>query len=366
MKEAKKYGLSDFQWVSVVICAILGAGITTLPRSVGEIAGRDGWISVLLAGAIAWLMAVIIWLLCRRFPTRTLPEFSIMILGRPLGILISVIYALYAIGIGAVALRIFVELAKTWTMIFTPMPVFVIAVLIPVVYISRLGAVTLGRLMELMVYFTIAILFVYLLPLGEFDLLNLRPVGAEGWRAILAAVPESAFSFLGFEVMLVFFPFIINRDKALRLTLIALAIVTFLYAGNVIITYGVLGVEHAVVQIWPLMNYLRIGVLPFIQRVDNLVIFVWTAQVMAVVAISYFASTFTLATLTRRRYHDIWAVAASPLVYAVAILPERLSQAFDLGAAVAQWGLIGIIGGTALLLLVAILRGLDESKEEKR
>lgn len=365
MKDAKKYGLSDFQWFSVVICAILGAGIITLPRTVAESAGRDGWISILIAGALAWVMAAFIWLLCRRFPTKTLPEFSILILGRPLGILVSVAYALYAIAIGAVALRIFVELAKTWTMIWTPVPVFLLAMLVPVVYISRLGAVTLGRLMELVIYITVAVLFVYLVPLAEFDLLSLRPVGAEGWRAILAGVPEASFAFLGFEAMLVFFPFIINRDKVLRLTLLALGVVTALYAGNVLLTYGVLGVEHTLLQIWPLMNYLRVGMLPFIQRVDNLVIFIWTAQVMAVVAIAYFAGTFTLATLTRRRYHDIWAVAAAPLVYAVAVWPKRLTQVFAISDAIGVWGLVGIIAGVGLMLLVAAIRGLDESKEEK-
>lgn len=363
--DAKKYGLSDFQWASVVICTILGGGIITLPRTVAEVAGRDGWISIILAGLLAWLMAVLIWLLCRKFPTKTLPEFSILILGKPLGIIVSVLYALYAVSIGGMALRIFTELAKTWVIIWTPMPVFLLSVLLPVVYISRLGAVSLGRMMENIIYITFGVLLVWLVPLGEFNALNLRPIGAEGISAIASAVPEAIFAFLGFEVMLVFFPFIINRNKVLRVTIIALGVVTALYVGNIIFTYGVLGVEHTLVQTWPLMNYLRVGTLPIMQRVDNLVLFLWTAQMMAVVAIQYYASTFTMATLTKRSKHDLWVLVMWPLVYLAAILPGSLSEVFMLGDLVSRWGGLAIVGIVILLLVAAKVRGLDESKEEK-
>ena len=92
--EAKKYGLSDFQLFSVLICAMLGSGIITLPRAVADIAGRDGWLSVLLAGAGTWVMAILIWLLCRSFP-KPLPEFSIAILGKPLGIFFRGLFSVY-------------------------------------------------------------------------------------------------------------------------------------------------------------------------------------------------------------------------------------------------------------------------------
>jgi spore germination protein (amino acid permease) len=365
MTDAKKYGLSDFQWAAVVVSAMLGAGIVTLPRTVADSAGRDGWISILIAGAATLLFAVIVWLLCRKFPTRTLPEFSIIILGKPLGILVSVVYVAYTFALGATALRIYTELLKTWVMIWTPMPVFLLAVLLPVVYISRMGAVTLGRVMEGVIYITVVVFLLYLVPLGGFDMLNLRPVGTEGLSAIISGVPQASFAFLGYEVMLVFFPFIVNREKVLRITILAIASVTLLYVGNTVLIYGVLGPEHTLLLKWPLINYLRIGVLPFLQRIDSLVLFLWTTQILAVVAIQYYAGTFTLATLTRRKYHDIWAIISWPLVYAIAVFPQSLPAVIALSDLVGLYGLVAVLGITGLLLAVAIIRGLDESKEEK-
>jgi len=363
---AKKYGFSDFQWFSVLFCVIMGSGIITLPRTVAEAAGRDGWISILLAGVATWILAWFIWLLCRKFPTKTLPEFSITILGRPLGIVFTVLYALYAFSIGGVALRIFAELTKTWVLIWTPGTVFLMGILIPSVYISRLGASSMGRLMEIVTLLTVVVFLIWLVPLGEFNYLNLLPVGAEGIVSILSGAQEGIFAFLGFEVMLVLFPFVINRHKVLRITFIALAVITLLYVGNIVLTYGLLGVEHTLREKWPLMNYLRVGTLPFFQRVDSLVLFFWTAQVLAVVAIQYYAATFSLATLTRRHYHDIWSLLCWPLVYIIAVAPRRLSQVFMITDLVGRWGLIGVVAMVLIMFLVAKIRGLDESGEGER
>lgn len=362
----KEYGLRDSQWLAVLLCAILGSGILTLSRQVAAEAGRDGWLSILVAGAGTLLLATLIYLLCDRFPAKTLPEMSITILGKPLGVLVSLVYVLYTFAFGGTVLRVFLELVKTWILVWTPAPVLLIVFLLPVVYISRMGAVTLGRLMEIITLLTVLVFLLWLAPAGEFTLLNLRPVGAEGITAILRGAEKASFSFLGFEVMLIFFPFIINRKKALRVTLLALALIILVYLGNVILIFGTRGVEYTVLQKWPLATYLRVGQLALVQRVDALVLFFWTAQIIAELAIQYFAGTFTLATLTRHHYHDLWALVCWPLVYGVAVIPVRLSVVFDLMELVGRWGLMGVTALVVILLLVAKVRGLDERKEAKK
>lgn len=364
--ETKEFSLTNFQWFSVVFCTILGAGIITLPRTVADVAGRDSWISVIVAGGIICILATLIWLLCKRFPTKTLPEFAILILGRPLGIFASILYAFYAFVAAGIVLRIFVELVRTWVLIWTPAPVVILAILLPTVYISRMGATTLGRLMELVTMMTVVVLLLWLVPIGELNLLNLRPVGAEGLLAIVQGGQEATFSFLGFEVMLVFFPLMRNRNKVLHVTLLALGVITLLYAGNVALTHGVLGVEQTLLQQWPLMNYLRVGMLPFLKRVDSIVLFFWMAKILAGVAVQYFAGTFVLATLTGRNYHDIWALVCVPLVYIFSTLPENLATVVAISDLFSRGSVFGIMGLTMLLLVVAKVRGLDESKEEKQ
>lgn len=359
----KDSGLKDFQWFSILICTILGAGILSLPRIIAKDAGRDGWLGILLAGIGVCFLATLVWLLCKRFPTKTMPEISITIMGKPLGIALSLVYVCYTFAMGGVVLRLFHELTKTWILIWTPPILLYISFFIPVIYIAYNNPFTIGRLVEILTILTAFMFLLWLVPLKDFSMLNLRPVGAEGIRAIAQAMGKTYFSFLGFEVLLVFYPFIANQKKVLPVTIQAITTITLIYIGNAIAIYGTLGVEQTVLQKWPLISYLRTGVLPFIQRVDAIVLFFWTTQVVVETAIQYYAGTVTLANLTKGRRHDIWALCCWPLVYLVAVLPRRLNQVFRVAELVGRWGLVTVMAIVVILLVVALVRGLDERKE---
>lgn len=364
IKNVKRfYGITDSQLFSLLICAMLGAGITTLPRTTAQQAGRDGWLSIIIGGVVVWLITGLIYLLCRRFPNKTLPQFSMKILGKPLGILVTCIYIGYALFLGGNALRIFLDLAKTWNLLWTPSWAFLLSILVVVVYTARLGASTLARLSELIVIVTIPALLLFLLPLNEFQILHLRPVGGEGIMAIARGAPEAAFAYLGFEILVIFFPLLVNRQKVFRIYTLALATVTALYAVNNIFIYGVLGVEQTTLQVWPLINYLRIGTSPMFERVDNIFLFIWTAQVFGVTAIQYFIATFAFATLTGKSRHDLWALLFAPVLYIIARFPKRFSDIIRVSDIVGLWGTVFLVSMTVLMLLVAMIRGLDERKE---
>lgn len=365
IKNVKRiYGITDSQLFSLLICTIVGAGVTTLPRTAAQQAGPDGWISIIIGGVVIWLITGLIYLLCRRFPNKTLPQFSIKILGRPLGILVTCLYIVYALFLGGNAMRIFVDLAKTWTMLWTPYWAFLLSILVVVVYTTRLGASTLARLSELILIGTIPALLLFLLPLKEFELLNLTPVGGEGINAIVRGVPEAAFAYLGFEILVIFFPLLINRERVFRIYTLALATVTAFYALNALLIYGVLGVEQTTLQVWPLINYLRIGTSPVLERVDNIFLFIWTAQVFGVTVIQYFVATFAFATLTGKSRHDLWALLFAPVLYIISRFPDRLTDVIRVSDIVGIWGTVFLVSITVIMLLVAVIRGLDERKED--
>lgn len=362
IKSAKKYGLSDFQLYAVLVCTILGAGITTLPRVTAQYAGRDGWISILFGGVIVWGFSCLIYYLCSRFPDKTLPEFSVQILGKPLGILVTTGYIIYALFLASSALRIFIELVKTWTMLWTPHWVFIVVFLTVVIYTVRLGAITLARLMELVFYMTLPAVLMFLLPLSEFEKMHLLPVGNEGIKSIMSAVPEAGFAFLGFEVLLIFFPLTIHRERIFRVLTLALVTVTLIYAVNTVLTFGVLSVEQTRIQVWPVINYLRIGTSPFVERLDTILLVVWTAQVFGVTAIQYYSVTFSTATLAGKKAHDLWVLVLAPLVLGITMFPRRIVDVFMLSDLVGRWGFVYIAGMVLLLLSVSIIRGQDDRK----
>ena len=91
---------------------------------------------------------------------------------------------------------------------------------------------------------------------------------------MLISAKQSALEFLGFETILIFYPFI-EKGKSLKdglmqeffstLIYVVLAIVSFMY-------YSEGQLNHT---IWPTLTMLKIIKVPFIQRFEYIIIFVW-------------------------------------------------------------------------------------------
>ena len=363
MKNVRKNGLSDFQLVAVTFVAASGVSTIFLPRTVAEGAGRDGWIGIILAGLVALTLAGLIYLLCRRFPKRILPEFSMLILGKPLGILVSAVYIIYTLLLSGTNLMLFVEVSKTWAMFWTPQWFLIAMLLVPVLYIVRQGPVPLGRLTELIFYSIMVVGALLLMPLPQFNMMNLRPLGDEGITVIARAAGQTTLAFLGFEVLLVFFPLTIKRQGVLRLYLLAVALLIAFFTSITLLTFGVLGVEYTRLQVWPLMIYLGAGRMQVIERLDNLFLFLWIAKIIGLVALQYYAAVITGALITGKRHFDLWILLLFPVLYGIAYLPGQHYVVFQFANLVGSWGAVFVAGLVLLLFLVALIRGIDESEE---
>ncbi len=347
------------QLIAIIVLAIVDANFIFLPRIAAEHAGRDGWLSIILSGFVVLLTATLIYYLCRRFPNRILPEFSITILGKPLGILVTLLYVIYTLLLAGITLRLFTEVTKTWTMFWTPQSFFIIVLLLPAVYIVRQGPITLGRISELFLFSMVLVLLLLLVPVRQFNVLHLKPVGQSGLMAISSAVPGLLSNYRGFEILLVLFPLVVNRERVFRLYIIAISLVIVMSAGSTLLAYGIMGVEHSQVQVWPFLEYMASERLQIIERVDNFFLFFWTFQIIALVAAQYYATVVSISSLTKIHY-SLWTWLLWPAVFAVAVFPDNVFSMFYYSRQMGYWGEIFIFGLVLLLLLVAVIRGLDE------
>ncbi|MEW5786071.1 MAG: GerAB/ArcD/ProY family transporter [Bacillota bacterium] len=355
--------LSDFSLIAIIVVGTTGANIFYLPRIAAEQAGRDAWISIALAVLPACFIAGLIYLLCRRFPNRILPGFSVLILGKPLGVLVSLVYIVYTLSLCAITLRLFIELAKTWTMFWTPQWFFIVFLLIPVAYTTLQGVAPLGRLMEITLLILLLTVPLVILPaFHQFEPVQIRPVGQEGLLVIGRAIGAIAFPYLGFEVLLVFFPMFAGGKNILRLYLIGLIAVAVLFTGSALLTYTVMGIEYVRVQIWPLMEFLSLGRLPVLERIDNLFLFLWAFKIIGLITVQYYAATATAAGLTGQKYYSLWALLLLPVLYTITTFIGSQVTVFDLAFQFGLWGAVFITVLVLLLLLVAVIRGLDERK----
>ncbi|HWI61134.1 MAG TPA: endospore germination permease [Symbiobacteriaceae bacterium] len=93
----------------LIIANKLSMLTTYAPIVTGAPATRDAWLSAWLAAAVAFLIALVPFLLMRRFPGQTLFAINVQVLGTWAGRVMNLAYALLFFHLGSIAVRLFSE-----------------------------------------------------------------------------------------------------------------------------------------------------------------------------------------------------------------------------------------------------------------
>lgn len=358
--DSNKVKISAMQLGILLIVTIIGVGILTLPRNVVEIAGPDGWILILLAGAFTMVLSLVLYSLAKRFPTQTIIEYSRDLVGRPLSVLIGVIFVTYYVIFSAFCVRIFGEVLKMFLLPKTPIEVITITFLLATSYLVRNGLEGVVRFYEIMIILMFVPYFLSLIsgaPQGDFT--NMLPVFQTSPTTLLQGTFEIVFSFIGFEVLLLFAPFVSNQKSIKKTLIIAISIITLIYIGSTVTVLATFGAYETKNLIWPLMSYIKSIQVPgaFIEQLEGVIMTIWVMFIYTTLATIYFAAAFICSKLSKTKEHSIFVIALLPITYILSLLPENVAQLYDwLGTFSIYAGALVNIVIPMFLLIVAKVR----------
>lgn len=349
--------------VSIGIASfMLGAGIVTLPRVAGEAAGTpDVWISILLAGAIAIVSAYVCVKLSQRFPGLTFYQFSSLLVGKPIGYLLSFLFIIYWVITSAYELRTQAEVIRHFLLDRTPIAFTSFLFLAISAYLVLGGMNPIMRLVQLFFPITtIVIIGVMIFSFKNFDLNNFRPVLSEGMMPALKAVQPSVFSCLGFESILLFGAYASEPKKMVRAVILCIFPIV-IYTTTLVVTVGNLTVDVVQTLTWPTIDVIRSIEIPgaFFSNFELFFIVVWTIQIFTTMAASYYFASLGISQLfkinSKYVHYGLFLV-----IYFLALYPADLNTAFILGDTIGYMsvfvaGLIPII-----LLLISYIKGHEK------
>lgn len=209
-----KNKITLFQYIFLIHGVQLGVGILTLPRELAEVAGTDGWISIIICWFFATAVSLLIIQIMKKHPDGTILDVIQHYFGKWVGKLFSLIFALY---FAIMAHVIFIREAlfiQAWILPRTYIYVLILLLSIPTYLIVRKNITVLGRYSEFVFFMTLWTIFIYLIPLRYGEWLHLLPVIKEGWMPIISSVRTAIFSFIGFEIAFFLYPFLHKKEKA--------------------------------------------------------------------------------------------------------------------------------------------------------
>ncbi|WP_338823236.1 Spore germination protein YndE [Moorella humiferrea] len=340
-------------------------GTSTLIVPVGP-ARQDAWIAYLLAGTLGLGAAYFYTALARRFPRETPIQYAPRVLGWWLGNLCNLIFLWYALHLAALVLRNVIELYKL--VILPHTPALLIAGIFAglAAYAISIGVEIPARLSELLIPFALAaILILTFLAFSVPGLVHweaLLPVMERGLLPVLrGAYPAFVFPFGETVFFLLIMPFLIEPRKSFVPFTLAVSTSTLLTTLVLVRNLIILGVSESAQINFPSLTAIEmINIGEFLQRMEPVIIFVWSFTILIKLIVVYYAFTLGMAQLFGLKdYRPLVLPAGLLLTFLSLSLYENFTQMLIFAARVFPFYFVpACLLYPALLLLVAKIRNI--------
>ncbi|WP_310360781.1 GerAB/ArcD/ProY family transporter [Neobacillus drentensis] len=298
-------------------------------------AKQDAWISFLLAAILGTLIVFVSSKAALLYPGKTLIEYSKLIFGKWLGILIVIVYLIQWYSVIADILREFAEFTITILLPTTPLWVLVLTMLLLLIYITYSGGIEgIGRCSE--VFGPIILLSVFILlilSVSIFNYKNFLPVFSDtGFVPILKGTLHPL-SFLGESVMmLMLLSFMDQPNKGPKRAVWGIAAASCLVSTVAIWVLLILGPEIASKLRHPAFDAVSyVTVMDFIQNLEILAVLVWLLSVFIKLSLYFFLANYGTAQLLHIKNWRklIWVTSAFFFVLAVIFPNPTYTYIFD-------------------------------------
>ncbi|PRS35660.1 hypothetical protein C6W19_17605 [Bacillus sp. RJGP41] len=286
----EKYKVSPFYVFFLVHSLQTGLGVMSFQRSLSIATGTDGWISILLAGLIVHL---IIWLIYKIFSLvpGDIISANNHAFGKWIGNFFSLLFILYFFVLGLTVIIGYINVIHVWMFKEVPSWAFALVFLILIYYIITGGFQTITGITFLTVIISYWLIFVPFYGLKYADFTNSLPIFDHTLLEILKGTRSTSLSMIGFEMILMYYPFIQNGEKsqkyaqggALTTTLLML----LLYFGSVVFYSE----KQLAITLWPTLTLTSIIELPFIQRFEYIMISWWVLVIIPNMVIPLWAAS---------------------------------------------------------------------------
>ncbi|MBL0387231.1 GerAB/ArcD/ProY family transporter [Tumebacillus sp. ITR2] len=276
----QKHSINSIELLFLLHTVPIGVGILGLVRFVADKSGHDAPLAVLLSGLYPQIGILFMWLLLRRFQNLGVYEIHKELFGKWLGFLFNFAFISYCLYASFMTMRTFIELINTWLYPMTSPMVLTCILLVPTLYASYCGVRLLGRYATTTFFLTVWILLLTYFPTKEATLSHLFPIGQNGMSSIFQGSLLSALSILGFELLLVMYPYVAHKQDVLPAASIASWGMTLIYLLNAIVTIMFFSLPQLEKTIWPMLTMFKHVQVPFIERFETIVIAVWVMRIV--------------------------------------------------------------------------------------
>ncbi len=262
-----------------------GVAALTFQTRILEGAGHNAWLTVLALGFIMQVILLMMLYILNNSSSGDVLSFHREVFGKIFGGILNLLLAVYFSLASLYTLYTYIDLLQIWVFDGISSWEFALLLLIVIYYIVAGGF----RVITAVAYWGVVIpsfmflSIIYLLNYVEFS--YLQPFFLYGVKDHFISAKEAVPIYLGFENVLVFFPFIKNREKSSKWGHLGLLFTTVIYTIIAVMTFLFFSLEKLKHLSWPTLTMIKIIQFPFLERFEFIFIFTWLLVVMPVICI---------------------------------------------------------------------------------
>ncbi len=316
--------ITSGQLYIMIVSIMIGTGVLGLSRAIAEFAQQDAWISVIINGIIISLTTAMAIYVAQKHPEMNFIQYTAKLLSKPIAYLILFTYSVYAVLSTGLIIRFLSDMVGTWFLPRTPTIIVTFIIIASTVYIVKDGLTLVGRFNEIIVLSILSFIILIFPSLSKASVLNLMPVGGSGVVNILKGVLPSYYSFAGFEIVLLFYPLVSNKNpKILKYSVFSILFVTLFYTITVASQIALFGYIEIKDILYVSINYLDVLDTPVIERIEIFFAIFWTFSVFGTISIQYIAASIGLQSIFNTKKTSFFTYLFAPLIFIIALLPRN-------------------------------------------
>lgn len=263
-----KINISILQFILMIFGIQIGIGMLSLPRELAEKSGTSSWIAIIFGGFICTLISISFIKLREKAPTKNFVDFFTFYLGKILGSIIVCLLSIYFFCIGYTVLVRTMLYIQSYILQQTNVTILLILFLVPTFQLVSGGIHILAKYIETILPIIVFVLLMLLFTLKDMNIYFILPIIKDGWMPIMKTIPTTAMSFLGIEVILIIYPHLKEKDKAIRGVIIANAMSTFTYLFVTLICFVIYSPYEIARVFEPVIDILSVIEFEYVERLD--------------------------------------------------------------------------------------------------
>lgn len=306
MNKADSNLLEDYEVIGLIVGFVVAIGFLSLPSGVAKEAKQNGWIAILIGGIYPIIESLICIYYCKNHPNENILALSKKYLGKWIGTICNFMFLIQSIfhltTMSSGLMNIFFVFA---TPFLSPSKIMIAAFLIAAFTATR-GIKVLGRINKITLYMKVIISLSIFFALFKGSYMNLLPVFQSDFKSILKGSLEASYSYLGIEMMFLFYPLIKNKDKSAKLILKANFIIILIYLWIVTISIYYLGYKVTAKSLWPVLLVTESVDLPVLNSTRFIFLFLWAMNMFTIVSNHYYVFiNYFQDTIKSKRWIDL-------------------------------------------------------------